>query len=210
MKQLFGTDHRRLLDWLEQEWWPKGPPVCVIEGFPGVGKTRIAEDLLERLGDAPSLAPMLDCPPAGVGLMDDLLLDLAEKLNEQGDSRLAEGLNQATLRTILAEPVLLILDELQHGFQPGTGRPVPALCRLLEELSRGPRRRGRVLLLSSQDLERERWNERCEIRTLDGLPAGEAVEFLNALLAAKGLDESLRPRNGATTSPPGSAATHGR
>ena len=60
MMKLFGTNHRQLLDWLEHQWWPKGPPVCVIEGFPGVGKTRIAEDLLERLGTSVSVAPMLD------------------------------------------------------------------------------------------------------------------------------------------------------
>ena len=80
MIQVFGTGHQRLIDWLEKEWWQNGPPVCVIEGFPGVGKTRIAEELLDRLGNLPNSAPMLECPSAGIGLVDDLLLTLAEKL----------------------------------------------------------------------------------------------------------------------------------
>jgi len=70
MTELVGTAHRQLLDWLVQVWWPQGPPVCVIEGFPGVGKTRIAEDLLGRLEASVPLTPMLECPSAGVGMID--------------------------------------------------------------------------------------------------------------------------------------------
>jgi hypothetical protein len=55
MTQLHGREHQALIDWLEHEWWLTGPSICVVEGFPGVGKTRIAEDLMTRLQGAATL-----------------------------------------------------------------------------------------------------------------------------------------------------------
>ncbi|HJU38027.1 MAG TPA: glycosyltransferase [Tahibacter sp.] len=190
MARIFGTGHRNLIDFLQQDWWINGPAVCVVEGFPGVGKTRIAEELLDRLGNEPSKAPMLECPPAGAGLVDNLLLELAEKLSELGDQRLAESLGTSTLKHLLAEPILLVIDEFQRGFLPETSTPEPSLYRLLEEVARNGRR-GRVLLLSSRNLERDRTNERWEIRTLKGLPSAEAIELLNHFGERENVRESI-------------------
>jgi tetratricopeptide (TPR) repeat protein len=187
MARLYGREHQQLIDWLAQEWWPKGPPICVIEGFPGVGKTRIAEELMVRLDSAAVLKPLVECPAASVGLEDDLLLNLAETLADQGDPRLAASLSLPTLKAILARPVLLVIDELQRGFVPGSGKPSPELARVLKELG-GSRGAGRVLLLSSRELERERANERWAVHRLHGLPADEAVELFDHLLAAEGID----------------------
>ncbi|WP_156427756.1 tetratricopeptide repeat protein [Thiohalocapsa sp. ML1] len=187
MARLYGREHQQLIDWLAQEWWPKGPPICVIEGFPGVGKTRIAEELMVRLDSAAVLKPLVECPAASVGLEDDLLLNLAETLADQGDHRLADSLSLPTLKAILARPVLLVIDELQRGFVPGSGKPSPELARVLKELG-GSRGAGRVLLLSSRELERERANERWAVHRLHGLPADEAVELFDHLLAAEGID----------------------
>jgi hypothetical protein len=190
MARLFGHGHQQLINWLAQEWWPQGPSICVVEGFPGVGKTRVAEELMARLGDTLKLSPLVECPTGSMGLLDDLLLALAEVLADQGDDRLADGLSPLTLKAILAEPVLLVIDELQRGFLPGTGKPNPALAGLLKQLggSRGP---GRVLLLSSRELERERANERWAVRRLRGLEIDEAVALFDEFLATEEIDADI-------------------
>jgi tetratricopeptide (TPR) repeat protein len=124
-----------------------------------------------------------------VGLTDDLLLHLTESLAGQGDERLADGLSLATLKRILREPVLLVIDELQRGFQPGTGKPGKALALLLKEFAGTGA--GRLLLLSSRDLDRERANERWAVRRLRGLAVDEAVELFDHLLAAEGVDAAI-------------------
>ena len=45
--ELIGKGHAELLRWLTETWLPKGPPVCFLEGFPGVGKTTVARTLLD-------------------------------------------------------------------------------------------------------------------------------------------------------------------
>lgn len=144
---------------------------------------------MKRLEGAATLQVMTEIQQGSVGLTDDLLLHLAESLAEQGDERLADALSPATLKSILREPVLLVIDELQRGFQPGTGKPGKALALLLKEL--GNTGAGRLLLLSSRDLDRERANERWAVRRLRGLGGDETVELFDHLLAAEGVDAAI-------------------
>ena len=44
-KQFFGKTRFETLDWLLNVWLKEGPPVCFLQGFPGVGKTDLARDL---------------------------------------------------------------------------------------------------------------------------------------------------------------------
>lgn len=36
-----GNGYTTLLDWLSQSWLKDGPPVCIVQGFSGVGKTTL-------------------------------------------------------------------------------------------------------------------------------------------------------------------------
>ncbi|MGH8468279.1 MAG: hypothetical protein ACREX3_22945 [Gammaproteobacteria bacterium] len=49
MLDIIGKVHNDLLNWLAEDWWLNGPAVCVIQGFPGVGKNHVAEVLVQRI-----------------------------------------------------------------------------------------------------------------------------------------------------------------
>ncbi len=57
MSQLVGKQHTELLAYLKGPWMDDGPPVCVIEGAPGVGKTSLARELEGDCGRAAVLEP---------------------------------------------------------------------------------------------------------------------------------------------------------
>ncbi len=35
---MFGENHKKIFNWLEQTWIPYGNKVCILEGFPGAVK----------------------------------------------------------------------------------------------------------------------------------------------------------------------------
>ena len=45
-KTHFGANRRQVLAWLTGSWIKGGPPVCFLEGFPGVGKSTLVEEML--------------------------------------------------------------------------------------------------------------------------------------------------------------------
>ena len=47
LKKYIGKNRAENLDWLLNVWLKEGPPVCFLEGFPGVGKTDLARDFRE-------------------------------------------------------------------------------------------------------------------------------------------------------------------
>ena len=86
MLEIIGKAHNDLLNSLVDDWWINGPAVCVIQGFPGVGKTRIAEALVERIQKERNipLAIRIECPEGpALGLVDDLYLELAQALEPE-------------------------------------------------------------------------------------------------------------------------------
>jgi tetratricopeptide (TPR) repeat protein len=192
MGSLVGAQHNTLLDWLATGWRTEGPRVCVIEGFPGVGKTRVAEDLSDRLAAAadPPLIVRTVCPSSQTGLIDDLLLNLAQEFAEAGEPSLADRLDVPTLHQLLARRVLLIIDEFQNSFHDRPGHPPRALARLLEDIA-GRSQPGRVLLLTSRDVERARWTDRCAVRTLAGLAVDDGQELLAQMLRDEDLGDAV-------------------
>ena len=48
-KAYFGANRQEMLDWLKNAWLMNGPPICFLEGFPGVGKSVLADEVLAHV-----------------------------------------------------------------------------------------------------------------------------------------------------------------
>ena len=148
MPELVGSDAKQLVDWLCKEWWEESPGVCIVEGFPGVGKTRVAEEVAERLSNKSVCTAWAEYPESRTGALDDLAFVLAESFAQVGDERVAETLDLEVVPEILNTPTLLVIDEFQRSLR--NGKPEKGLTNWLKTLSGT---KGRVLLLSSQDVD---------------------------------------------------------
>jgi len=191
MASLFGTEYLALIEWLCGEWWNSGPGICIVEGFPGVGKTRVAEEAASRLEQKHGISTAWsECPENQTGLLDDLTLVLAESFAAIGDERLAQSLNLDEVSNILAKPTLLVIDEFQRSLISRSGRPENSLVKWLVKLCG---RQGRVLLLCSQNIDQGRWSEKFVIRRLTGLHPIEGTKFLAELLRNEGLSSEEIP-----------------
>ncbi|HUB15225.1 MAG TPA: AAA family ATPase [Acetobacteraceae bacterium] len=198
--ELIGAQSEALVDWITTQWWQQGPPVGVIHGFPGEGKTQIGVEAVEALKrNRPGLTAVLfDCPDSKAGLLDDFLLVLAEELGAEGDQDLLEALekgeaSQGILARALARPRLIVVDEAQRLAIGATATLTPAAAALLERWSKTPNPSGRLLLLSSRQFGPDRWNERVVQHRLNPLKPAEAEQFLIAKLAERHLPDSVPP-----------------
>ena len=190
MNRLFGEQHKSLVAWLSGSWWQDGRPIAAIQGFPGLGKTVIAEHVLAEIAKhSPNITTVhIDCPEASATLVDDLVLSLAEELDAKGDGEVAEALGQGldaegVFRKLLTRPRLIVLDESQRLMVEINGTPKnKQIDRILEYLSHAAGLPGRVLLLSSREFGGGRWEERADTVTLNPLKPKDAQDYLKALL----------------------------
>ena len=190
MKNLFGEQHKALATWLSGSWWQDGPPVAAIQGFPGLGKTAIAEHVLsERAKHFPDLTTVIiDCPELTAALVDDLVLGLAEAFDAKGDGVVLRALEERydaerVFLKLLMQPRLIILDEAQRLMGETSGTPkTKEIGRILEKLSHAAGSRGRLLLLSSKQFGGARWEEHAETVTLNPLNPMDAQNYLKSLL----------------------------
>src|SRR5947209_6335420 len=117
MQKYFGKSYSDLSVWLSQSWLKEGKPVCIVEGFPGVGKTSLSDSLLRLPGWK---AVRVEMPYAGSTQVDDLLLNLATELSSIGINEMANAVDSGTplssaLQAVLRKPVLIVIDEFQHA-----------------------------------------------------------------------------------------------
>ena len=196
MRTFIGAQHNALLDWLSWEWWQIGPTACIVQGFPGAGKTEIADRLEDRLKKKGVQVVRAQCPAHSVGAVDDLVLSLAQAFSERGDDRLAKSPSADTLLQLLKQQLLIVLDEFQESFGRDAAKPTDQLANFVERLSGRRDLAGRVLCLSSRLVADERWNERCEKRELFGLAPEEGELLLGELLESTNLpvDSVLQAR----------------
>ncbi|WP_028464305.1 AAA family ATPase, partial [Nisaea denitrificans] len=196
---LFGEQHRELTAWLTGRWQQEGPPIAAIQGFPGLGKTAIAEHVLAEISGHPDgmTTVHIDCPEGTATLVDDLVLILAETLNAKGDAEVADdlgkGMNaEGVFRKLLTRPRLIILDEAQRLMSEIEGTPKnKQIGNMLEGLSRAAGHPGRVLLLSSREFGAARWEERADTATLYSLRPKDAQDYLQALLERNGRTDAV-------------------
>ena len=182
---LIGIKHRQLLDWLAAQWLAHGPAVCSVEGFPGVGKTTIAEALATRTQHSHrsivvTFPETLNDPVAE--FMWDLAgaLDAPELTAVLGDR---PAVSRALLRR-LTEPVLIVVEEFQRALKKN-GELVESAAQLLEWLGRAVGTPGRILFLTNRTVARTRWTERVAFRTLGRLTTDDGIILINRLLAER-------------------------
>lgn len=201
MLELFGAQHQALLEWLTTTWWRNGPPVAIIHGFPGIGKTEIAERAKDRLQAQYPSMPMVrfNCPENLTGSADDFLLAVAAELAAKGDTELEQKLElgedtNAIFRRLLLPPRLIVVDEAHRLLVGSTGVISSAMAEFMERWSSTLESKGRLLLLSNREFDFARWNERAEATELYPPKRKEAEAFLRSELEHSQLPDAVPPQ----------------
>ena len=202
VSKLFGKRHQIVLDSLLNDWWAQGPPVCFLEGFPGVGKSNAITPLLrQRLADQGVKVVAIEVPQPGGTQFADLLLDLGQELALVGQEELAEAVDRfgnarevaLALLRVLQQPILIIWDEFQRLLGKKTGRPVEPLASLLARLGRNVEWRGRLLLLTNRSPRRGSWADPHRFESLGSLDAEDGRAFLDHMLESGGREKEIQP-----------------
>lgn len=199
-KKVFGAQRNDLLEWLNSTWLENGPPICFIEGFPGVGKTALASELSERLLKNQSRTVCFEeiadrVEPSLVDAFIDLSANLSS--NCQSPEMEAELLGEEeinlsrALEKALRQNVLIIIDDVQRLFKRDSGEPTTELSNILSTLNSRRGLHGRILLLSDRLLERGRWCSEIPIKSLNELSVQEAIELLDDRLADAQIGEAV-------------------
>src|ERR1044071_3289316 len=89
--KVYGQQRDDILECLVNKWLPEGPPVAILQGFPGCGKTQLARVAAKEAQQ--SLDPVEPSLDSGDPLVD-LLLDLAIALEAHNVSGLVQEINK--------------------------------------------------------------------------------------------------------------------
>lgn len=197
MQHLIGHAHSELFGWLSKTWFREGPPVCFVEGFPGVGKSSLARSLMQVVQSQPDWVSVMVAMPEGeTDPVNDLLLDLGSELSWAGHDKIADAVSEGkslehALAVVLRRPILIIVDEFQRAFLQDSGQPIKPLEQIFQKLANRPNIPGRMLLLTNRLVEQGQWSEPYVTRRLTALAAAEAEQLLGQLLREKNLDEEV-------------------
>lgn len=191
-----GKQRNELLQYFLADWLVKGPPVAILQGFPGSGKTQLSREIEERSGlqsfkvyiqsDAPNLS---ESPLEA--LAEELELSGIVDLVRELDKGAHGDLFKALLRILRREPILIVIDEFQLLFGDRNTLPPKKWQQLVEELNSRATPKGRLLLISNRAINIAPWCERCVSRQLDGLTDKEAADLLREQLDRDGLTEKF-------------------
>ena len=198
MSEFIGKNHTDLLQWLSQTWLQNGAPICFVEGFPGVGKSSLAIELMKLADREDRAAVMLPMPDVQANSIDDLLLSLSTELTWAGHDKLADAVAEGTslegaLAVVLRRPVLIVVDEFQRALDPETGQLVEALEKLFINIARRPTIPGRMLFLTNRSIAQEQWSEPYEKRRLSTLTEVEAEQLFVRLLHQRNSQMKISP-----------------
>src|SRR5882724_7275501 len=100
-----GEQREKILRRLVDEWLPGGPPVAILQGFPGCGKSQLASAVAEKA--TPSLNPIVVQSDWADPLLD-LFVELALALEANGLPQLIHEFDKGT-HANLAKALLEIL-----------------------------------------------------------------------------------------------------
>jgi hypothetical protein len=198
-KTHFGANFNEVLNSLLGSWLNDGPPVCFLEGFPGVGKSDIAARLVAGLPKQEGWHSIIEEVPARANpSVLDTFYDLADGLGRDGLPEMESILLGETqpnlafaLEKALRRRVLIVIDEAQRLFAPDSGQPASELAGVLAYLRNRPALPGRLLMLSDRLVERARWSEAFTIKTLTALSSSEALSLLDDRLTAANLPAAI-------------------
>src|SRR5712692_8573317 len=100
-----GQQREKILRRLVDEWLPGGPPVAILQGFPGCGKSQLASAVAEKA--TRSLNPLVVQGDWADPLLD-LFVELALTLDANGLPQLLQEFDKGT-HANLAKALLEIL-----------------------------------------------------------------------------------------------------
>ena len=199
-KKYIGKSRAENLEWLVNVWLKDGPPICFLQGPPGVGKTDLARDFREvadrqgkwqhafinEIAGRPTPSVLESLMELSVVLSQQGLPEMEQVLFEQPNPNLAYAVEKA-----LHRPVVVIIDEAQRFFRVDSGSPLPEMNGILAFLRNRPNLAGRLLLLSDRIVEEARWSEWIPKRTLSKLEPDEAIEALETKLKEAGVSVEI-------------------
>lgn len=117
MPKEIGLDHGKILD--ELFTWLEGiHPICFLDGFSGVGKTYLADCLIET---SQWKAVSIEIPIMQITFESNLMDSLMKGLRDSGYDNLANAIDPNkplvnNLIRLLQHRLLVILDDFQHAF----------------------------------------------------------------------------------------------
>ena len=172
-----------LLDDLKT-WVQDGPGIAMLEGFPGVGKSEVADALVAWARKQGRPGARIEVPSEGSTPDEDLLLGVAQELHDMVGADPLSGngpVAPSVGRALRSAPVLVVIDEFQEVLSRTPGRPGKATLSFLKQVEAAGRP-GRVLLISNRRVEGERWCEHFVSFQAPTLSVEEAEALLASLL----------------------------
>ena len=199
--KFYGQQREKILRRLVDEWLPSGPPVAILQGFPGCGKSQLASAVVasavaeSAIRGLDPIEVQSDWTDPVLDLFVDLALALEAKeipqLMQEFDKGAHANLGKALLEILRREQVLIIVDEFQRLLPKDTTTPPAPWAAMVEQLNNSPRPPGRLLLVSNRSIKTERWSENCQLEEVRGLPDQEAEALFSELLELRGLSETV-------------------
>ncbi|MCW8922140.1 MAG: AAA family ATPase, partial [Gammaproteobacteria bacterium] len=191
-----GKQRAELLQHFSTDWLINGAPVAVLQGFPGCGKTQLANAIAATAPRSLNpIEPQTDEQDPSLYLF----IELADSLASAGIPDLVDELQKGAngdlfstlLKVLRREHILIIIDEFQGLFSDKDTHPPMGWQRLIEKLNNSNRPAGRLLLISNRAIKKARWCEKCVSKELKGLTDSEATTFLQDLLESKDLSSKV-------------------
>jgi glycosyltransferase involved in cell wall biosynthesis/tetratricopeptide (TPR) repeat protein len=168
-------------DWLSRRWLVDGPPVCVVEGFSGLGKSHLARHVRDGYGQVSTWIDIADAHTS----FEDFLLKAQGRLKADADIGIPIGADLSTeIQRELRSNLLIVIDDFQNCLELDTHEMTGPFADFFGDMRSG--RAGRVLALSSRAVDEQQCQELgIAQRTLAPLPPEDGGALLRRLLAAR-------------------------
>ena len=167
---------------LSRQWLANGPPVCVVEGFSGLGKSYLARQVRDSYPRASAYVEIADAHTS----FEDFLLKTQGRLKSEADIGIPVGADTASeVERALRSSLLVVVDDFQNCLAPDTHELTRQFTDFFRQV--GSRRRvGRLLLLTHKSVDEDQCQELGIMqRTLVPLSPEDGGALLMRLLAAR-------------------------